>query len=68
LKVRIQIDGHRHYEEIEGEVLWWGQTVESFDGQWMPVPCVAVQTGDEVQLVSLKRQYASARRPIEIQK
>jgi hypothetical protein len=56
MKIKVKIDGHQFYDEIEGTALWWGQTVETFKDRVLEVPCVLVQTKESVVVVPLKEE------------
>ena len=57
MKVTVKTSGHLRYEEVTGEVLVWGSTVELFDMVPMQVPCVVLQTPEaKIEAISLRRQ------------
>ena len=57
-RVRIIIEGHQLYREVEGELLHVGSTAERFDNTWLQVPCMIVRSDDgEVHVVSLKSPH-----------
>lgn len=60
--VRVEVSGHHRHKVIEGRVLQWCQTVESFDGAFHQVPAVMVQLdGGVVETVPLQTRYTCTR-------
>ena len=57
MRVHIEVHGHQKFESIDGEVLQWTSTAESFDGEWIQVPCVVIDDGEIIRCVALKTQY-----------
>lgn len=59
MRVQIEIHGHQRYRVVEGDVLYWGSTVEAFNGgrDRLTVPCAIVKhDNDDIELVPLKTE------------
>lgn len=57
MRVAIEVNGHQLFRSIEGKVLYWGSTVESFNSgaDKLMVPCVVLLLDDNsIECVSLK--------------
>lgn len=58
MKIAIEASGHHVGYSVEGEVIEWCQTVENYDGKYLQVPAVIVNTKDGIEIVSLaQRMY-----------
>lgn len=56
MRVKVELNGHQHYECIIGEVLNWCSTARRFGEKWIEVPCVVLHDGKVVHHVALQEE------------
>ena len=58
MKITVETNGHQMYSKATGEVIFWCQSVERFQNQYLQVPTVFIKNEDNnlIQKIPLQTE------------